>query len=154
MDDKKNNIILIPLIIILTVAIFGIVIFVVTLTPAKQKSTNTTINRQTAQIYSTSTTILTTQNQQLKKFTLTAQQWSYDPNTITVNEKDKVILSITSKDVEHSFALPDFGINETLSPGKTIAVEFVANKKGTFTFSCGISCGSEHSDMKGTLIVE
>jgi cytochrome c oxidase subunit 2 len=154
MEEKKNNLIFVPLIIILTVAIFGIVIFVVTLTPAKQKSTNTTINKQTSQIYSTSTTILTTQNQQIKKITITAQQWSYDPNTITVNEKDKVILSITSKDIEHNFSLPDFGINEILSPGKTIAVEFIANKKGTFTFSCGTSCGPEHSDMKGTLIVE
>lgn len=89
----------------------------------------------------------------VKEFTMTAKQWSFDPGTITVNKGDRVKLTVTSVDVAHGFALPDFKINERLDPGKTVVIEFVADKTGTFTFYCSVSCGSGHRDMAGKLIV-
>jgi cytochrome c oxidase subunit 2 len=90
----------------------------------------------------------------VKEFNMVAKQWEFVPSTITVNEGDTVKLSITSTDVDHGFALPTFGVNEALAPGETVNVEFVADKKGTYTFFCNVQCGTGHSEMKGTLIVQ
>jgi cytochrome c oxidase subunit 2 len=90
----------------------------------------------------------------VKEFTMTAKQWEFVPNTIIVNQGDTVKLTITSVDVTHGFNLPAFGIKEILDPGKTVRVEFVADKEGTFTFACHIPCGRGHGTMNGKLIVE
>lgn len=90
----------------------------------------------------------------VQEFTLTAKQFEFSPSTITVNEGDTVRLTITSQDVTHGFSIPDFGINETLKAGETVEVEFVADKAGTYSFACSIVCGSGHSGMKGTLVVQ
>src|SRR3989338_11395487 len=55
---------------------------------------------------------------------MTAKQWEFDPETITVKEGQKVKLNIKSIDVAHGFALPDFGVNANLAPGKTVDVKF------------------------------
>lgn len=90
----------------------------------------------------------------VKEFNIIARQWEFSPATINVDEGDKVRLIIKSIDVTHGFDLPDFGINENLAPGKTVTLEFVADKKGSFGFFCNIYCGEGHRDMKGVLIVE
>ena len=90
----------------------------------------------------------------IKEFSMTAKKWEFSPSTITVNNGDVVKLQIESTDVAHGFALSEFGINERLEPGKIIDVEFVADKSGTFTFSCSVSCGIGHGGMKGQLIVK
>lgn len=85
---------------------------------------------------------------------MTVKQWIFQPSTVTVSQGDRVKLNIKSLDVTHGFALPDFGVSKRLEPGKTTSVEFVADKKGTFTFFCNVVCGSGHPDMKGILIVK
>lgn len=82
-----------------------------------------------------------------------AKQYEFVPGTIEVNEGDTVILNIKSIDVEHSFFLPEFNIDADLMPGETSRVEFVADKKGTYTFSCHVYCGPGHKEMSGTLVV-
>lgn len=83
-----------------------------------------------------------------------AKQWVFEPDTVTVNEGDTVKLNVESIDVAHGIGINAFGIRERLEPGKTVNIEFVADKKGTFSFFCTIFCGSGHSGMKGTLIVK
>ena len=83
-----------------------------------------------------------------------AKKWEFTPSTITVQKGDVVRLSIESVDVEHGISIPEFGVSQTLSPGKTEIVEFTADKSGSFSFFCNVFCGSGHSEMKGTLIVE
>lgn len=85
---------------------------------------------------------------------VTAKRWEFIPNPIKVKQGDRVRLEIVSQDVDHSFSLPDFNIDEKLEPGKEVVVEFVADKKGIFDFRCAILCGVGHSGMKGQLIVE
>jgi cytochrome c oxidase subunit 2 len=89
-----------------------------------------------------------------KTFNLIASQWKFDPSEIAVNEGDTVVVNITSVDVPHGFAIPAFGVNVTIPGGETVNTSFVANKKGSYTFVCSILCGSGHSQMVGTLIVE
>ncbi len=85
---------------------------------------------------------------------MTAKDWAFDPGTITVHKGDTVKLHITSLDVTHGFALPDYGINEQIVPGQTTDITFVADKSGTFGFRCSVMCGQGHRQMTGTLVVQ
>ena len=89
-----------------------------------------------------------------KEFNIIAKQWDFSTSTITVNEGDNVILNIESIDVTHGFVLSGFGVSEQLVSGNTVKIEFVADKKGTFSFFCNVFCGSGHIGMKGTLVVQ
>jgi cytochrome c oxidase subunit 2 len=91
---------------------------------------------------------------QVVEFKMTAKQFAFDPAVINVKLGDQVKITIKSLDVTHGFALPEFGVNETLVPGKETVVEFTADKKGEFPFFCSVVCGSGHSEMTGKLIVE
>ncbi len=85
---------------------------------------------------------------------MTAKDWAFDPGTITVHKGDTVKLHITSLDVTHGFALPDYGINEQIVPGQTTDITFVADHSGTFGFRCSVMCGEGHRQMTGTLVVQ
>lgn len=89
----------------------------------------------------------------VQEFDVVASQFEFTPSTITVKKGDTVKLNLLSEDVPHGFSLAAFDINETLTPGKTITVEFVADQAGTFNFICNVVCGSGHSGMTGQLIV-
>jgi nitrosocyanin len=85
---------------------------------------------------------------------MTAKQWEFNPNTVTVKKGDRVKLVITSQDVTHGFSLPDFGVSSVLlEPGQATNVEFTADKTGDFTFRCSNFCGTGHSGMTGKLVV-
>lgn len=91
---------------------------------------------------------------QIREITMTAKKWEFEPSTIEVNKGDRVVLTITSEDVKHGFAIDDFGVAVTLEPGKTVTTEFVADKAGTYDFYCSVYCGSGHRDMVGKLVVK
>lgn len=89
----------------------------------------------------------------VKEFNMTAKRFSFDPSTITVNKGDRVVLHVTSTDVEHGFSLATYDIVETLPAGQTKTITFTADKAGEFNFFCSVFCGSGHADMRGKLIV-
>jgi len=88
-----------------------------------------------------------------KVIKMTAEKYHFTPETINVNLGDKVVLEITATDTEHGFGLSAFDIDQTLPEGKTVTIEFVADKKGEFTFKCTSFCGWGHFGMNGKLIV-
>lgn len=109
----------------------------------------------TSSTSSTTTTFQeTTTIQKVKEISMTAKQWEFIPGTITVNKGDRVKLQITSTDVTHGISLPAFGVNKRLPPGRTVEVEFTADRTGTFSFACSVYCGAGHGGMKGKLIVK
>lgn len=89
-----------------------------------------------------------------------AYQYGWTPDVITVKQGQTVKLIITSTSEEnpafarHGLALEGYNINQILPVGETTAVEFVADKKGSFRFRCSVPCGSGHMSMIGTLVVE
>ena len=93
-------------------------------------------------------------NAPTKTFTMVAKQFAFEPSTITVNKGDHVVITLTTPDVRHGFALPDFGVSTDINPGTSSTVEFTADKVGTFEFRCNIPCGPGHRDMTGTLVVQ
>lgn len=90
---------------------------------------------------------------EIVEISMIAKKWSFEPATITVNEGDTVLLHVESIDVTHGLKMLDFEVDENLIPGETVDIQFVADKKGTFTFSCSVYCGSGHNYMTGQLIV-
>ena len=74
---------------------------------------------------------------------------------IEVSKGDRVVLRLKSSDVVHGFSLKDWGIiiTDGIQPGKVTIVSFVADKVGTFTFSCNAICGDNHQNMQGDLVV-
>jgi len=84
----------------------------------------------------------------VKEFTVKAFRFGYSPDTITVNQGDKVKINIDNTDTLHGIRIPDLGIrgDETL--------EFTADKAGEFTWYCTNMCGSGHMQMQGKLIVK
>ena len=96
----------------------------------------------------------TVQTGAVKEFTLTAQNWEFSPSTIRVNQGDTVVIHARTIEGIHSLLFPDFNINKRLDPGEEVTIQFVADKKGTFSFACSVYCGTGHSHMNGMLIVE
>ena len=90
---------------------------------------------------------------EIKTFDIIAKSWEFIPSIIEVNKGDKVILDIESIDVAHGVSISEFGVREYLNPGKSITVEFIADKSGEFTFFCNVYCGDGHGNMRGRLIV-
>lgn len=58
-----------------------------------------------------------------------------------------VRLTMTSKDVIHSFYIPAFRVKKDVVPGRYTTVWFTAIEEGTFPVFCTEYCGDEHSSM-------
>ena len=91
---------------------------------------------------------------EFKEFDIEAKNWEFTPNTIEVNLGDRVDLHLQSIEGTHGFKLPEFRVAERLPQGKDIHTSFIADKKGEFSFSCSVPCGSGHGGMRGKLIVK
>lgn len=73
-------------------------------------------------------------------------EWRYEPEEITINQCDRVKLTVINEDnFDHGFAIDAFGVSQRLPANGTINVDFVATKSGTFPFYCSVSC-SDSSD--------
>ncbi len=83
-----------------------------------------------------------------------ASNWKFEPELVEVNFGDKVELHLESTEGTHGFVLSQFKVSETLIPGKDVHFEFIADKKGTFSFYCSVPCGSGHSGMNGIFVVK
>ena len=86
----------------------------------------------------------------VREIVIDAKRFEYNPNVIKVKEGEIIRLKINNLEGEHGFSIPELGLEIHDKKG----VKFVADKKGTFTFSCHHYCGSGHNAMKGVLIVE
>jgi cytochrome c oxidase subunit 2 len=70
---------------------------------------------------------------------------------IPVNRPVEIILK--SKDVTHSFWVPQLRFKQDLVPGMAIHVHFTANKVGKYELACAELCGMNHFKMKSYLLV-
>lgn len=70
---------------------------------------------------------------------------------IPVGKPIRVILK--SKDVIHSFFLPNLRFKQDAVPGRDILAWFQANKPGKYEIPCAELCGFGHSGMRGWLYV-
>ena len=70
-------------------------------------------------------------------------------NEITVVVNRPVRIQLHSKDVIHSFFLPNFRVKQDAVPGMTPEVVFVPTRTGEFEIACAELCGLAHYRMRG-----
>ncbi len=80
-------------------------------------------------------------------------------DVVTVNQLyiplDKpVLVQLRSKDVVHSFCMPNFRLKQDVIPGTTALSWFEAKKAGNYEIACAQLCGLAHYHMRGELVVE
>lgn len=89
---------------------------------------------------------------------MTAIRSHFNPEHITVNRGDEVVLHITNielaQDATHGFAIDKHNVNLSLEPGETQTVRFVADQTGVFPFYCTEFCSALHLEMAGYLLVK
>ena len=66
----------------------------------------------------------------------------------------EVIVTLTSKDVIHSFGVPQLRVKQDAIPGLAIPIWFTPNLSGEYEIACAQLCGVGHYRMKGYVTVE
>lgn len=66
-------------------------------------------------------------------------------------KRHRIIL--TSKDVVHSFWVPEFRLKQDAVPGKIIHLLLTPTRLGEYTLLCSELCGRNHTDMTGKVEV-
>jgi cytochrome c oxidase subunit 2 len=80
-------------------------------------------------------------------------------DVVTVNQLHlpvdrPVIVQLTTKDVIHSFSVPNFRVKQDAIPGLMVPVWFVPDRPGRYDLVCSQLCGLGHYRMRGTVTVE
>jgi cytochrome c oxidase subunit 2 len=73
--------------------------------------------------------------------------------TLAVPVDRQVELTLQSKDVIHSFFVPQLRIKQDTVPGLRIKVHFTATRVGKYEIPCAELCGQLHYNMKSFLLV-
>ncbi|MFH5831537.1 cytochrome c oxidase subunit II [Halalkalibaculum sp. DA3122] len=94
---------------------------------------------------------------------VTAQKWlwrfQYENGASSTGElhvpADRPVkLIMSSNDVIHSFSVPDFRIKQDVVPGRYTSVWFNAPETGESIIFCTEYCGTDHSNMTGSVVVQ
>src|SRR5436190_5557676 len=73
--------------------------------------------------------------------------------TLVIPANRPVELILRSKDVTHSFFVPQLRFKQDLVPGMNIHVHFTVNQTGKFELACAELCGMNHYKMKAYMVV-
>ena len=74
-------------------------------------------------------------------------------NDIHVPVDRPVFVKLRSKDVIHSFYLPNFRTKQDAFPGSTTQLWFQAKQAGVYEIGCAQHCGVSHYKMRGIMTV-
>jgi cytochrome c oxidase subunit 2 len=93
---------------------------------------------------------------------VTARQWMWKfsyadgrsaEDVLVVPRGATVKLAMTSRDVIHSFYVPAFRIKQDVVPGRYTTTWFRADTAGSYPILCAEYCGTDHSAMRGQVVV-
>jgi cytochrome c oxidase subunit 2 len=93
---------------------------------------------------------------------VTAQQWSwsfeYPATGVTTTEMhvpvgQQILLQMTSRDVIHSFWVPEFRPKQDLVPGRITELRITPTLIGNYKVRCAELCGTSHAYMEAPVIV-
>jgi cytochrome aa3-600 menaquinol oxidase subunit 2 len=74
-------------------------------------------------------------------------------NTLVVKAGELYKLELTSRDVLHSFYIPELGIKYDTVPGFIYVIWLKVNTPGVYNIYCAEYCGSGHYLMLGKVVV-
>ncbi|PIP65723.1 hypothetical protein COW95_00395 [Candidatus Peregrinibacteria bacterium CG22_combo_CG10-13_8_21_14_all_49_11] len=83
-----------------------------------------------------------------------SSNWEFTPNVIRVKKGERVELHLMGVEGNHGFAVPELGIDQSMSQDDSSIVPLPTDKAGTFDFFCNVPCGKGHKDMRGTIIIQ
>jgi cytochrome c oxidase subunit 2 len=75
-------------------------------------------------------------------------------NELHIPTNRPIVLNVTSRDVIHSFWVPNLQGKRDLIPGYTTAIWLQANRPGRFRGQCAEFCGMQHAHMALEVIAE
>lgn len=88
-----------------------------------------------------------------KTFNITAGNFYFVPNKITVNKGDKVTFVLTNAGGMHNLVIDELGVNiPTIQTAQAESATFTATKSGSFVYYCSVP-GHRQKGMWGTLTV-
>lgn len=89
--------------------------------------------------------------------------WRWEPENMKINAGDRIKMTVVNEDdYDHGLAIDGYGISQRMPALSTIAIEFIASRRGRFSFYCSVPCGKGivdgkergHFDMVGYIDVE
>lgn len=93
-----------------------------------------------------------------EEFTVSGNEFSFTPNSITVNSGEKVrVIFKNTGNFPHNFTIEGTAIaTRTIAAGQSEAVEFTAPAPGAYNFYCSVAAPVNHRErgMEGALIVK
>jgi cytochrome c oxidase subunit 2 len=75
-------------------------------------------------------------------------------NELHVPLEKPTLIYLTSKDVVHSFFIPEFRVKQDVVPGMRVPVWFQPSRAGRYEIGCAQLCGLGHYRMRGELVAE
>ena len=78
--------------------------------------------------------------------------FAFYPSTLTVYQGDTVQIALTNASADdHTFTVPDLGVNMSIKEQSSATASFAATKLGVFTFVCSVP---EHTPyMRGEIVI-
>lgn len=90
----------------------------------------------------------------VKEIKIITKRFLFSPNPVKLRLNEPIRFRITSQDVVHGFSVPELGIDKIIEPGKEIIFDFIPTKIGKFLLLCSVQCGTGHTGMRGSIVVE
>jgi cytochrome c oxidase subunit II len=84
----------------------------------------------------------------------TSNQWVSSPNELRIPVGVPIVLNAISRDVIHSFWVPELHGKRDLIPGITTQTWIQADKPGAYRGQCAEFCGHQHAKMAFTLVAQ
>jgi cytochrome c oxidase subunit 2 len=93
---------------------------------------------------------------------VTAIQWAWSfeypdygftSDKLYLPENKQVVLKMQSKDVIHSFWVPEFRVKQDVVPGRTTEYRITPNLIGEYQVRCAELCGTSHAYMESPVVV-
>lgn len=93
---------------------------------------------------------------------VTAQQWAwkfdYPESGVSSDELhvpvgQQVLLQMTSRDVIHSFWVPEFRVKQDVVPGRTTELRVTPIRIGDYEVRCAELCGTSHAYMRAKVVI-
>lgn len=90
----------------------------------------------------------------VKEFTVEGSPFKFTPASLEVNQGDRVKITFKNMQGMHDFVIDELNVKTQVlrTAGAQEVVEFVADKKGSFTYYCSVP-GHRAQGMEGTLVV-
>ena len=90
---------------------------------------------------------------QQRSFSVVARKYAFEPARIEANLDDLVRVTLSSRDIAHSFTVDAYRIAKRVGGGQTVSFEFRANQAGTFPVYCNLRQDERCREMHGELVV-